>query len=41
VRTLAINLVEQQHLPMGRVQQLLADLLSMRLASGTLVGWIQ
>jgi transposase len=40
VRALAVYLVEQQHLPLGRVQQLLADLLSMRLARGTLVGWI-
>jgi transposase len=40
VRALAVYLVEQQHLPLGRVQQLLADLLGMRLARGTLVGWI-
>jgi transposase len=41
VRALAVYLVEQQHIPLGRVQQLLADLLGMRLARGTLVGWIQ
>jgi transposase len=40
VRALAVYLVEQQHLPLGRVQQLLADLLGMRLARGTLVSWI-
>jgi transposase len=41
VRALAVYLVEQQHLPLGRVQQVLADLLGMRLARGTLVGWVQ
>jgi transposase len=41
VRALVVYLVEQQHLPLGRVQQLLADLLGLRLARGTLVGWIQ
>jgi transposase len=41
VRALAVYLVEQQHLPLGRVQQLLADLLGLRLARGTLVGWMQ
>jgi transposase len=40
VRALAVYLVEQQYLPLGRAQQLLADLLSMRLARGTLVDWI-
>src|SRR5258708_7018564 len=40
VRALAVYLVEQQHLPLGRVQQLLADLPRMRLARGTLVGSI-
>jgi transposase len=40
VRALAVYLVEQQQLPLGRVQQVLADLLGMRLARGTLVGWI-
>lgn len=41
VRALAVYLAEQQHLPLGRVQQLLADLVGLRLARGTLVGWIQ
>jgi transposase len=41
VRALSVYLVEQQHLPLGRTQQLLADLWGMRLARGTLVGWIQ
>jgi transposase len=41
LRALAVYLVEQQHLPLGRVQQVLADLLGMRLARGTVVGWVQ
>jgi len=41
VRALAAYLVEQQHLPLGRVQRLLADLLGTRLARGSLVGWVQ
>lgn len=41
VRALAVYLVEQQHRPLGRVQQLLFDLLGMRLARGALVGWVQ
>lgn len=41
VRALGVYLVEQQHLPLGRVQQLLADLLGMRLARGALAGWVQ
>ncbi len=40
VRAVAVYLVEQQHLPLGRVQQLLSDLWRMRLGRGTLVGWI-
>jgi transposase len=40
VRALAVYLVEQQHLPLGRVQQLLSDLWRMRLGRGTLVRWI-
>jgi transposase len=40
VRALAVYLVEQHHVPLGRVQQLLADWLGLRLARGTLVGWI-
>jgi Transposase DDE domain/Transposase IS66 family len=34
-------LVEEQLLPLGRVQRLLADLFDVRLGRGTLVGWIQ
>jgi transposase len=41
VRALAVYLVEEQLVPLGRVQQLLADLFGMRLARGTLVAWIQ
>ena len=41
VRAVAVYLVEQQHLPLGRAQQLLADLLGMRLGRGTLVSWVQ
>jgi transposase len=41
VRALAVYLVEQQHLPLGRVQQPLADLFGMRLSRGTLVTWVQ
>jgi transposase len=40
VRARAVYLVEQQHLPLGRAQQLLADMLGMRLGRGTLVNWI-
>jgi transposase len=40
IRAVAVYLVEQQHLPLGRVQQLLSDLWRMRLGRGTLVGWI-
>jgi transposase len=39
-RALAVYLVEQQHLPLGRVQQLLSDLWRMRLGRGTLLSWI-
>ena len=35
VRALAVYLVEQQHLPLGRVQQLLSDLWRLRLGRGT------
>lgn len=41
IRALAVYLVEQQHLPLGRVQQVLADLLGMRLARGAVVSWVQ
>ena len=40
IRALAVYLVEQQHLPLGRVQQLLSDLWRMRLGRGALVRWI-
>jgi transposase len=40
VRAVAVYLVEEQHLPLGRVQQLLSDLWRMRLGRGTLVRWI-
>ena len=39
-RALAVYLVEEQLLPLGRVQRLLADLLGVRLGRGTLVRWI-
>ncbi len=41
LRALAVYLVEAQFVPLGRVQQLLADLVGVRLARGTLVGWVQ
>jgi transposase len=41
IRACAVYLVEQQHLPLGRVQQLLSDLWRLRLGRGTLVSWIQ
>ena len=41
LRALAVYLVEEQLLPLGRVQRLLADLLGVRLGRGTLVRWIQ
>lgn len=41
VRALAVYLVEEQLVPLGRVQQLLADLFGVQLARGTLVEWIQ
>jgi transposase len=41
VRALAVYLVEQQQLPLGRVQQLLSDLWRLRLGRGTLVSWVQ
>ncbi len=40
LRALAVYLVEEQLLPLGRVQRLLADLLGVRLGRGTLVRWI-
>jgi hypothetical protein len=41
LRALAIYLVEQQHLPLGHVQPVRADRLSLRLARGTVVGGVQ
>jgi transposase len=41
LRALAVYLVEDQLLPLGRVQRLLADLFGVRLGRGTVVGWIQ
>ncbi len=41
LRALAVYLVEEQLVPLGRVQQLLCDLLGVRLGRGTLVRWIQ
>ncbi len=41
LRALAVYLVEAQFVPLGRVQQLLADLAGVRLGRGTLVGWLQ
>jgi transposase len=41
LRAFAVYLVQAQLVPFGRVQQLLADLAAVRLARGTLVGWVQ
>lgn len=41
VRALAVYLVAEQLVPLGRVQQLLADLFGLQLGRGTLVAWIQ
>jgi transposase len=41
LRALAVYLVQAQFVPLGRVQQLLADLAEVRLGRGTLVGWVQ
>jgi transposase len=41
LRALAVYLVEEQLVPLGRVQRLLADLFGVRLGRGTLVSWIQ
>jgi transposase len=40
LRALAVYLVEEQLIPLGRVQRLLADLVGVRLGRGTLVRWI-
>ena len=41
LRALAVYLVEEQLVPLGRVQQVLSDLFGVRLGRGTLVNWIQ
>jgi transposase len=41
VRALTVYLVQAQFVPFGRVQQLLAELVGLRLGRGTLVSWIQ
>jgi transposase len=41
LRALAVYLVEAQLVPFGRTQQVLADLLGVRLARGSVVGWVQ
>src|SRR5260221_6919627 len=40
LRALAVYLVEEQLVPLGRVQQVLSDLLRVQLGRGTLVDWI-
>jgi transposase len=40
LRALAVYLVEEQLVPLGRVQQVLSDLFGLRLGRGTLVSWI-
>ena len=41
LRALAVYLVKAQFVPLGRTQQVLADLLGLQLWRGTLVRWIQ
>jgi transposase len=41
LRALAVYLVEEQLVPLGRVQQLLGDRFGLRLGRGSLVGWLQ
>jgi transposase len=41
LRALAVYLVEEQLVPLGRVQQVLHDLFGVRLGRGTLVSWVQ
>src|SRR5262245_3763478 len=41
LRALAVYLVEEQFVPLGRVQQLVGDVFGVRLGRGTLVSWIQ
>jgi transposase len=41
LRALAVYLVQAQFVPLGRTQQVLADLFGVQLARGTVVGWVQ
>ena len=41
LRALAVYLVQEQFVPLGRVQQVLFDLFGVRLGRGTLVNWMQ
>jgi transposase len=41
VRALAVYLVEEQLVPLGRVQALLSDLFSVQVGRSTLVAWVQ
>lgn len=41
VRALAVYLVHAQFVPFGRAQQLVTDLFGVRLARGSVVGWVQ
>ena len=41
LRALAVYLAQAQFVPLGRVQQLLADMAGLRLGRGTLVSWIR
>jgi transposase len=41
LRALVVYLVQAQFVPFGRTQQLLADLVGVGLARGTVVGWVQ
>jgi transposase len=41
LRALAVYLVEEQLVPLGRVQALLSDLFGVQIGRGTLVAWVQ
>jgi transposase len=41
LRALAVYLVEEQLVPLGRAQQLLSDLFAIEVGRGTLVAWVQ
>jgi transposase len=41
VRALAVYLVQEQLVPLGRVQALLSDLFAVQVGRGTLVAWVQ